>query len=440
MEFAKGNTITINIIYGGYKMIQRPRGTIDVLPGESNKWIWLEKEIRNLANIFGYQEIRTPVFEHTELFERGVGGTTDIVEKEMYTFIDKGDRSITLKPEGTAPAARAYIEHKMQSLPQPIKMYYLTKIYRYERPQAGRLREHTQFGIEVFGSQNPQVDVEVITVAMGLFKKLGLKDLRLNINSIGCAECRKDYRRELMEYFKGKSNSLCTTCKSRIDRNPMRILDCKNPECKEIVNEAPVIIDYLCGECEEHFDKVKKLLMDIEIQFNINPMIVRGLDYYTKTVFEIVYDGLGAQSTVCGGGRYDGLTEEIGGAATPAVGFGMGLERLLLTLESQNLIPQNDTICEAFIAALGEKANEEGFMLMTKLRNLDISVQKDYLDKSLKGQLKLADKLNAKIVVILGDNELKDGKINIKNMDTGIQKEYEIENSLQVISDLLGRG
>jgi len=418
-------------------LTKAPRGTKDVLPSESKKWQYVENLMRNLCDLYGFKEIRTPVFEHTELVLRGVGETTDIVQKEMYTFEDRGGRSITLKPEGTAPAVRAFIEHNLVNEVLPGKLYYITPVFRYERPQAGRLREHHQFGIELFGSKDPSADAEVISLAMELFNRLGIKNLEININSIGCPKCRKNYNEVLKDYLKNNYDNLCSTCRDRFERNPLRILDCKTDGCKKIVKDAPVIIDYICEECREHFEGLKKHLDVLGYKYNVNPMIVRGLDYYTKTVFEIVSKDIGSQGTVCGGGRYDGLFEECGGPSIPAVGFGMGIERLLLTLESQGIsLPVDDKI-DVFIASIGDEAGLKAFELISDLRRNNISADKDRMDRSLKGQMKYADKIKAKYTLVLGDNELNSGKAKLKNMQNGEQIEIEINYLIETLKEIL---
>ncbi|MGE4283349.1 MAG: histidine--tRNA ligase, partial [Clostridia bacterium] len=386
-------------------LTKAPKGTKDVLPNEIYKWHYIETIIRKICDSFGYRELRTPVFEHTELFERGVGDTTDVVQKEMYTFEDKGRRSITLRPEGTASAVRSFLENSLYAAPQPTKMYYLISCYRYEKPQAGRLREFHQFGTEVFGSQKPAADAEVISLAATLLNKLGIKGLELNINSIGCPECRKEYNEILKAYFKQHINKLCTTCNERYERNPLRILDCKVDNCKHIGKDAPVLLDHICDDCRAHFESLKSYLNNMEIQYNIDPYIVRGLDYYTRTVFEFVSKSIGAQGTVCGGGRYDGLIQELGGQQTPGIGFGLGLERLLITMEAQGIdIPQPNPI-KLFIANIGEKAEIKAQSLTYSLRQKDISVEKDYMGRSLKAQMKYADKLGAAYTMVLGEDE-----------------------------------
>lgn len=414
-------------------LIKAPRGTKDIIPSEVYKWHYIEKVIRDLCNVFGFREIRTPEFEHTELFERGVGDTTDIVQKEMYSFQDKGGRNITLKPEGTSPTVRAFIENKLYADPQPTKLYYMTPAFRYERPQAGRLRIHHQFGIEVFGSQHPSVDAEVISVAMALYDKLGIKNLELHINSVGCPKCRKEYNRILKEHLSSKLSKLCQTCNERYGKNPMRILDCKIEGCKEELKDAPYILEHLCDECSKHFEAVKQYLGTIGLEYSIDPKIVRGLDYYTKTAFEIISNEIGAQGTVCGGGRYDGLVEEIGGPPTPGIGFGMGMERLLLTLDQHNITIPRPNGLDLFIATLGSDADKMAFQLIYQLRRQGIKVDKDVLGRSLKAQLKYANRIQARNVLILGQEELDEGWAIIKHMETGEQKEIHLNNTVDTL-------
>lgn len=414
-------------------LIKAPRGTKDIIPSEVYKWHYIEKVIRDLCNVFGFREIRTPEFEHTELFERGVGDTTDIVQKEMYSFQDKGGRNITLKPEGTSPTVRAFIENKLYADPQPTKLYYMTPAFRYERPQAGRLRIHHQFGIEVFGSQHPSVDAEVISVAMALYDKLGIKNLELHINSVGCPKCRNEYNRILKEHLSSKLSKLCQTCNERYGKNPMRILDCKIEGCKEELKDAPYILEHLCDECSIHFETVKQYLGTIGLEYSIDPKIVRGLDYYTKTAFEIISNEIGAQGTVCGGGRYDGLVEEIGGPPTPGIGFGMGMERLLLTLDQHNITIPRQNGLDLFIATLGSNADKMAFQLIYQLRRQGIKVDKDVLGRSLKAQLKYANRIQARNVLILGQEELDEGWAIIKHMETGEQKEIHLNNTVDTL-------
>ena len=350
-------------------LTRAPKGTKDVLPSESYKWQYIEKIMRDVCARFGYREIRTPVFEHTELLLRGIGDTTDVVQKEMYTFLDKAERSITLKPEGTAGVCRSFVESNLSGAAQPTKMYYLNcPVFRYERPQAGRFREHHQFGIEAFGSFAPSIDAEVISVALFVFRELGIEGLALNINSIGCKECRPAYNKALIAYLEEKQDELCKDCRQRMKTNPLRVLDCKQEGCSTIVADAPKTIDYLCEECAVHFDGLKSRLTSAGIEYEINPLIVRGLDYYTKTVFEIIATGIGAQSTVCGGGRYDGLVEELGGKPTPGIGFGMGLERLLLVLDVLGIEIPQPSLCDIYVCTLGAAASEFGFKIASDLR------------------------------------------------------------------------
>lgn len=403
-------------------LTKAPRGTKDVLPSESYKWHYLERIIREITELFGYKEVRTPVFEHTELFVRGVGDTTDIVQKEMYTFLDKGNRSITLKPEGTAGVVRAYIEHGLHNLAQPIKMYYITPVFRYENPQAGRLRQHHQFGVEVFGAKEASIDGEIIALAMELFHRLGLKELELNINSIGCPNCRPRYHEVLKKYLEDHLDELCQTCNTRYEKNPLRILDCKNKECGVVVKDAPIILDYLCQECSTHFEELQSFLSAANIDYKVNPMIVRGLDYYTKTVFEIISNQIGAQGTVCGGGRYDGLVKECGGPDTPGAGFGLGLERLLLALESQNLeIPQQEAR-DVYIVTIGQQARHKAFELLQVMRSNNIMADMDHVGRSVKAQFKYADKANVSWVCILGEEELQNNQIKVRSMKDGSEE------------------
>ena len=413
-------------------IIKAPKGTMDVTPDNAYKWQFIENKIREITGEFGVSEVRTPVFEHTELFQRGVGDTTDVVEKEMYTFNDKGDRSITLRPEGTAGAVRLFVEHGLFNNPMPIKTYYLTSCYRYEKPQAGRLREFHQFGVEYFGTQSPTADAEIMELVMMLYKRLGLKGLSLNINSIGCPKCRKEYNEKLKAYLKPQYDQLCDTCKNRYERNPMRILDCKSSICKDIVKNAPLLIDSICQECSDHFEEVKKYLTVMDIPFQIDPYIVRGLDYYTKTVFEIVAQNENSNGTICGGGRYDGLVEELGGGSVPACGFALGMERLLLTMEEQGIeIPDSHKL-DIYVGHIGENNSMFAQKLVADLRECGICAERDHLGRSVKAQMKYANKLGVKYSVILGDDEVASGKARLKNMDEGV--ETEIELSAQAIA------
>lgn len=403
------------------------KGTKDVLPKDVHKNQYIEATALDIASKFGYKEIRTPVFEHTELFQRGVGDTTDVVQKEMYTFDDKGGRSITLRPEGTAGAVRSFLENGLCNEALPQKVCYLTSCYRYEKPQAGRLREFHQFGVECFGSASPLADAEIISLAKSLFDSLGVKDLSLEINSIGCPTCRAEYHKALKEYFSSRKDELCDTCKGRLDRNPMRILDCKSPICHEIAKGAPVVIDYLCDECRAHFEMVQKYLKAQNIEYTINPQIVRGLDYYTKTVFEFVSNSIGAQGTVCGGGRYDGLVEELGGQHTPSLGFGMGLERLMLLMEAQGCEFPEAEKPDLFIVALGEKATLKAVEIAKDMREEGFSALLDLNQRSVRAQMKYADKLGAKFNVVIGDNEVEAKTAKLKNMQTGEETEINLD-------------
>lgn len=403
------------------------KGTKDVLPKDVHKNQYIEATALDIASKFGYKEIRTPVFEHTELFQRGVGDTTDVVQKEMYTFDDKGGRSISLRPEGTAGAVRSYLENGLCNEALPQKVCYLTSCYRYEKPQAGRLREFHQFGVECFGSASPLADAEIIALAKSLFDTLGVKDLSLEINSIGCPTCRAEYHKALKEYFSSRKDELCDTCKSRLDRNPMRILDCKSPICHEIAEGAPVVIDYLCDECKEHFENVQKYLKAQNIEYTINPQIVRGLDYYTKTVFEFVSNSIGAQGTVCGGGRYDGLVEELGGQHTPSLGFAMGIERLMLLMEAQGCEFPEAEKPDLFIVALGEKATLKAVEIAKDMREEGFSALLDLNQRSVRAQMKYADKLGAKFNVVIGDNEVEAKTAKLKNMQTGEETEINLD-------------
>lgn len=408
--------------------IQAPKGTKDMLPKDSYKWQYIEKTLREIAKTYGLKEIRTPIFEHTELFIRGVGETTDVVQKEMYTFNDKGDRSITLKAEGTAPAVRAFVEHGLFNDAQPTKLYYFTPVFRYENVQNGRLRQHHQFGIEVFGSKEPSEDAEVISLAMRIYSEFKVPGLSLNINSIGCPTCRKTYNEALKAYLKENYDSLCPTCKTRFEKNPMRILDCKEEKCKNIAKDAPLILDYLCQECSDHFTEVQSYLKAMNIEFKVDPYIVRGLDYYSKTVFEIISSGL----TVCGGGRYDYLIEQIDGPNMPAVGFGMGIERLIMTLEANNINLPEEPALDIFIGSMGEASRLSAIALCNKLRQRGIKADIDHMKKSVKAQMKYANKIGARFSLILGEDEITTGKIKLKNMQNGEITETNLENEEEI--------
>jgi len=405
-----------------------PRGTKDILPDSVGEWTYVEQKIRDLCRRYGYQEIRTPMFEHTELFHRGIGEGTDVVDKEMYTFEDRGGRSITLRPENTASAVRAYLQNKLYGDSSLVKLFYIGSMFRYDRPQAGRMREFHQFGIEALGEANPMVDAEVILVAIDFLQSLGLQGLELALNSVGCPMCRAKYRQALQDYFRPHLDDLCADCKDRFERSPLRILDCKVDADKPYMADAPKITDYLCDECREHFTQVQACLKSAGVTFTLDPRLVRGLDYYTKTAFEIKYPPLGAQSAVAGGGRYDGLIEEIGGKPTPAVGFATGLERVLLALEKQNLLPAQDKNIDAFIVALGESAQAPAFKLLTQLRRAGLTASMDYAGRSMKAQMKQANKAGARFALILGEDEVKANCVQLKDMMQSEQTQVAFDN------------
>ena len=410
--------------------IQGQKGTKDMLPSEAYKWNYIADKLRKISEEYGIREIRTPMFEATELFERGVGETTDVVQKEMYTFEDKGGRSITLKPEGTAPAVRAFIEHSLYADAQPTKMFYFTDCFRYEKMQKGRLRQFHQYGIEVFGSQEASIDAEIISLVMRSLDEFGIKGISLNINSLGCPSCRAKYNEALKEYLKSNYDDLCETCKTRFEKNPMRIIDCKEKKCKEIVKNAPIILDFICDECKEHFEKLKNYLTAIGIEYNVDPQIVRGLDYYSKTVFEVIKDGL----TICGGGRYDYLVEEIGGPKTPAMGFGLGLERLLLTLEEEGIKIEEPNRCDLFIGSMGDNAKLKAMKLAFDLRKEGLKVDIDHLGKSVKAQMKYANKIGARFTFVIGDSEIQENMVNVKRMSDGEKFEVALDNIKNIVN------
>lgn len=414
--------------------VQAPKGMKDVTPKESYKWQYIEGLMRDICSVYGFSETRTPVLEHTELFLRGVGDTTDIVQKEMYTFTDKGDRSVTLKPEGTAGAVRMFLENRLFSEAQPTKMFYLyCPVFRYDKPQAGRLREHHQFGVEIFGAPRASADAEIISLACNLLKKLGVDKLSVNINSIGCPECRATYNAALKAYLKDNYEALCETCKSRFEKNPIRILDCKEDRCRRIVENAPKTLDYLCADCAAHFEELKSCLTALNVAYTVDPMIVRGLDYYTKTVFEIISTEGAYKGTVCGGGRYDRLIGELGGPDMPAVGFGMGMERLLLVAESFCPIPAPAPL-DVYVAALGEGTREKGLAFANALRAAGVKTEFDHAGRSFKAQFKYADKLGARFVAVLGGDELARGIVKLKNMAKGTERELLLDDLAGIIN------
>lgn len=414
-------------------LTKAPRGTQDILPEESAKWQHIERTALKVSELFGFKEIRFPTFEHTELFARGVGDGTDVVQKEMYTFTDKGDRSVTLRPEGTAGTMRALIEHGLLGGALPVKVSYLTSCFRYEKPQAGRLREFHQFGAELVGSASPAADAEMIAMVSQIFDQLQIEGLSLEINSIGCPKCRADYNSALREYFKSREEELCETCRGRLERNPMRILDCKSPICSKIAEGAPVILDYLCDDCREHFEELKERLSDLGIEYTVNPAIVRGLDYYTRTVFEFVSSAIGAQGTVCGGGRYDGLIELLGGPATPSIGFAMGLERLLLLMERTGVPFPEEGGVDIYVGSAGKRAGLEAANIVNSLRAEGFRAESDVVGRSVKAQMKYADRIGAAFSCIIGDSELESGRVAVRNMKQGTIDEVDLDEVIEYI-------
>ncbi|MBG9448541.1 histidyl-tRNA synthetase [Cytobacillus firmus] len=419
--------------------IRIPRGTQDILPGEVEKWQLIEEKARELCEKFQYREIRTPIFEHTELFLRSVGDTTDIVQKEMYTFEDRGGRSLTLRPEGTASTVRSFVEHKMHGdASQPVKLYYMGPMFRYERPQAGRFRQFVQFGVEAIGSADPAIDAEVIALAMSLYKSMGLQKLKLIVNSLGDKESRTAHREALVNHFKPRIGEFCQDCQNRLEKNPMRILDCKQDREHELMKSAPSIIDYLNDYSKAYFEKVQKYLKNLDIDFTVDPNLVRGLDYYNHTAFEIMSDseGFGAITTLCGGGRYNGLTEEIGGPEAPGIGFALSIERFIAALEAEKVdLPLVKSI-DCYLVSLGEEAKDYTVGLLQKLRMAGYSAERDYLDRKIKAQFKAADRSNAKFVAVLGEDELKANKINVKSMESGEQTEVELDSFIEKFTAL----
>lgn len=415
-------------------MIQIPKGCKDVLPSQVYAWHKIEDTARKIAASYAFKEIRTPVFEHTELFARGVGDTTDIVNKEMYTFLDKGGRSVTLRPEGTAGVARAFLEHGLTGGVMPFKAYYLISAFRYERPQAGRLREFHQFGCELYGAAGPAADAEVISLADGFLKALGLKEVSLELNSIGCKQCRARYHAALKAYFAPHIGEMCADCRVRFEKNPMRILDCKEEGCKAVAAGAPRMLEYLCDDCRAHFDGVQALLKEAGVAFTVDPSIVRGLDYYSRTVFEFVSAAAGAQGTVLGGGRYDTLLEQVGGKSVPAVGFAAGMERLLMVMEAENCLPRQEEGVACYLAGMNEAARQKAFLLAADLRRAGVSCEVDLMDRSVKAQFKYADKTGARFVAVLGERELEEGAAEVKDMKNSCAervKFQELANYIQ---------
>jgi len=402
--------------------INAPKGTYDLLPEDLTHWYYLENKLRQIFQEYGYAEVRTPIFEHTELFQRGIGETTDIVEKEMFTFPDRAGRSLTLRPEGTASVVRAFLEHNLAASGGISKLYYYGPMFRCEAPQAGRFRQFVQFGVEALGTEDPRIDAEIITMAVNFYKRLGINDLDINLNSIGCPDCRPIYRQRLIEHLRPRAEKLCSDCQRRLERNPLRLLDCKNPICKSLIEDVPLITESLCESCGSHFQRLRDLLDAVGIPYNLNPRLVRGFDYYTKTVFEILAGDLGAQNALCGGGRYDGLVEECGGSPTPGIGFAAGMERLMMVLNARKLLPQVNPKPHLYLAPLGEAAQLKVFPLVIQLREAGWVVETDFQNRSLKSQLKLANKLGAPIVGVIGDEELAKEQILIRRMDASQQQ------------------
>ncbi len=418
-------------------LTSKPRGTNDLIPGEIELWQQLEEKIRVVCHAYGYQELRTPMFEHTELFQRGIGDATDIVEKEMYTFLDRGERSITLRPEGTAPLVRAYIENNLGSGALPVKLYYYGPMFRYERPQAGRYRQFTQFGCEALGSSDPLLDVEAIALPLELYKTCGLSGFEVELNSIGCPACRSSYREKLVQFFEPHSDSLCRSCRDRLHRNPMRLLDCKVESCQRIIEDAPVITEHLCGDCADHFAQVRQYLDELQIPYNLNPRLVRGFDYYTRTVFEVVSSELGSQNAIGGGGRYDGLVEEVGGKPTPAVGYAVGVDRLLLALKSQNKLQVDSTGPSAYLVHFGGNTKLKAARVAHLLRGKGLWVELDHMDRSVKAQMKQANRLDSKYVLVFGEEELRNNQVVVKNMQDGAEEKVALDDMGQ-LTKILG--
>lgn len=427
--YTKKKVLNLNLI------TKRVKGMQDVLPDQSVKWQTIEKVMKEEASLYGFKLIRTPVLEHTELFERSGGNTSDMVEKEMYTFNDKGNRSVTLRPEGTAGALRAVLENGLHGGALPLKLMYETACYRYEKPQSGRLREFFQFGLEIIGASDSMADAELICVSDSILKRLGIQEVRLEINSIGCPKCRSKFNEELKSYFEAHYDSLCPTCRDRLLRNPMRIFDCKNPKCAEVFSDAPVILDYICEECAAHFENLKNCLEKVKIKYTVNPKIVRGLDYYSKTVFEFVCDIDGSPITICGGGRYDGLSEILGGPSLPAIGFGMGMERILMIMERQNILFESPGSPEVYIASIGNKAKLKALELCECLRRSSVVAELDMMNRNLKSQMKYANKIGATYTLVLGEDEVNSGSGKIKEMNSG--KEFSISLNESFINDFL---
>ncbi len=419
--------------------VQAPKGTRDILPSEIHRWQYVSRVFAGVCESFGYKEIRIPVFEYTELFQRGVGDTTDIVQKEMYTFNDKGGRSVTLRPEGTAGVVRSYIENGMYSLPQPIKLYYDITAYRYENVQKGRYREFHQFGVEAFGAPGPEIDVEVISLLYMYFKKLGLKQTGLNINSIGCPDCRQAYHEKLKDFLRPHLAELCDDCRDRFERNPLRIIDCKNEKCRKYIGGAPLLLDNICDECRQHFEGLRQGLDNLGIRYNIDPTIVRGLDYYTRTVFEFVSEHVGTQGAICGGGRYDRLVEVCGGPPVPGIGFALGVERLLMELDAQGVVIDDPPAPDIYIATLGRKATDLAMKMVYELRSYGVQAETDLMNRSLKAQMKYADKKRFSYTIVIGDDEIEANKGVLKDMRTGDSKDVSLDSIVDRLKNQVNR-
>ncbi len=416
---------------------QKPKGTLDLLPSSIHKWHTVEQIVKDCAQQFGFKEIRTPMFEDTSLYVRSAGDTSDVVTKEMYTVSSAGDATFTLRPEGTAGVVRAMLENGVMNEGFPQKVYYVIPCFRHDKPQAGRYRQFHQFGVEMFGSASPFADADIIMLAKSVLDGCGLENIELNLNSIGCAECRKEYHKALKEYFIARKDELCPTCLERLEKNPMRLLDCKSPICSAIAKDAPVILDYLCDDCRAHFEMLKSILDSYNVSYKVNPKIVRGLDYYTRTVFEFISNDLGAQGTVCGGGRYDGLVKELGGQPTPALGFGMGLERLIMTMENTGKDFLDPKTPDIYFAPMGQKAQMRSAQLCMEIRDEGYSAEFDVIGRGLKPQMRYADKIGAKFVCVLGDNELETSSAKIKNMRTGKETPTSLEDFKNTFSTLI---
>ncbi|NLW57097.1 MAG: histidine--tRNA ligase [Firmicutes bacterium] len=420
-------------------MTVAPRGTYDILPDQAMAWQWMEMKIREVLLAYGYGEIRTPIFEHTELFLRGIGETTDIVEKEMYSFTDKGGRNLSLRPEGTAPVVRAYIQHKLHGQGGATKLFYLGPMFRQERPQAGRFRQFHQFGVELIGEDSPMADAEMIVLAHDLYRQLGLTGLEIYLNTVGCPVCRQEYKKELIASLQASSDQLCSSCRLRLDRNPLRVLDCKEASCQALTEQVPLLHDYLCLDCREHFQQVTNLLDQVQVKYEIKPKLVRGLDYYTRTVFEVINHDLGAQNAICGGGRYDGLVEECGGPSVPGVGFASGMERLFMTLEQKALLPAFSRAPQVYIIPLSADLTTVGFEAAFLLRQNGFKVEVGFTPKSLKAQLKAANRSGAPLALIIGEDEWQDRQVTLKQMDTGDQVRADWAELAEQIGQMLAQ-